>query len=347
MSVVYRVLGLGAVKHDYVVRALAAHPRFELLAICEEEDAPAFARTRSQQVAGSLAVPYVEGGAAAIRQYRPDVACVSPEVERHARLSIQAAGFGLHLVQDKPMALTAVDCDAIVSAVEAAGVRFLLWNRNQYPAIRQGREVLASGRLGKLSSIHVDFFFAKEAGRRLEDSSPETPPDSWSPLGELHVEGIYPLAYIQELTRGVPDEVFARGTAHFFKRYAERGLEDLASVTIRMRDGLVATVCIGRIGRASHPDLGEIRVVLSGTLGTLVLAEPRPDVAVFTRGLAAQDYRHRRVGLRNDRLLVDGFAHALDGGGATLLDARAGRTIAAVVDAARQSIRSGLPVKLA
>ena len=341
------VLVLGGVKHLYIVQGLAAHPRFELAAVADEEGAPDWVHQRNEATASAFGVPYVRGVSEALERYRPRVACVTPETGRHSRLSVIAAEAGLHIVQDKPMALTLAECDRIVAAVEAAGVRFLMWNRNTFPSILQAREVLAGGGLGDPLAMHVDFFFAKDAGVLLGSGEPEVIPEGHEVLGELTVEGIYPLAYFQALL-GVPvRRVFARTTAHFFQRHADRGVEDLASVTLEMEDETLGSLCIGRIGEPSHPNIGELKLHILGTRGAFVAAEPRPEVAVFARSLKPEDHRQRRVGVDYERRLLDDFAGAIDTGTDTLLGARDSRAIAATVFAAVESGRTGRVVDVA
>ena len=65
------VLVLGGVKHLYIVQALAAHPRFELVALADEEEAPDWVHERNQTAASAFGLPYVRGVSAALDRYRP------------------------------------------------------------------------------------------------------------------------------------------------------------------------------------------------------------------------------------------------------------------------------------
>lgn len=341
-----RVLVMGAVKHDYILDGLADHPRFDLVAIADDETAPAWSHKRNEITAAAFDLPYLPNIDSALSEFQPHVACVTPEVHRHAGLSVQAAEAGLHIVQDKPMALSLAECDRVVAAVEHAGVRFLMWSRNTFPSILQAKECLAKADIGQPYAIHVDFYFAKDAGVLLGSGETEEVPSNWDGVGELTLEGIYPLAYIQELI-GVPvDRVFAKTSAHFFQRHHDRGVEDLGSVTLEMANGIVGSLCIGRIGEPSHPNIGELKLHILGTEGGLVIAEPRPEISVYTRGLQAGDYRQRRVGLAYERRLLDDFAEAIDTGLDTTMNARHSRAIAATVLAAIESGRTGRPVQL-
>ena len=245
------VIALGGARHCYFARTAAGgHPRFRLVAVADAPSAPEWSLARARARAAELRVPFVDDVERAISRFRPQAACVSPATSRHAELTEVACAAGLHVIQDKPMADTLEDCTRIVRAVRRAGTRFLLWNRNGAPAIRQARDLLERGALGTLRAIHVDFYFAKDAGPRIGEGCPAPPDPSWEPLGELSVEGIYPLAYLAHLVRSPVATVFARATSHFHQRHRDHGIEDLASLSLRLDDGVLASISLGRIGRA-------------------------------------------------------------------------------------------------
>ncbi len=353
----FRCAVLSAVKHDYVARGMASHPRFELVVVADDPHVPAWAHERNQQFADSFGIPYVRDVDRALREFDVQVAIVSPEAERHCGLSIRAAKAGKHVVQDKPLATRRADADALVEAVEAAGVRFLMWNRNFLPAVLHARDLLP--RIGTPRAIHVDFYFAKDAGPVRGSRRPGYPPIDWEshliaahidgadgslgrePMGELACEGIYPLGYIRMLTGANVKRVFARGTAFFHQAHADNGVEDLASVTLEMDGGLLGSIAIGRIGLASHPSGGEIKLHIIGTAGALVIGESRPEVGVYYKNQPPKEPRQRRVAGENDFLLADDFARAIDAGRDTVLGVRASHAVFATVEAALESCRTG------
>lgn len=356
---------LSAIKHDYVARGMGAHPRFELVVVADDAGVPDWAHARNQQFADAQGIPYVRDVDAALRDFDVQVAIVSPEAERHCDLSIRAANAGKHVVQDKPMATRGVDADRLVAAVERSGVKFLMWNRSTLPAVLHARDQIAAGEIGTPRMIHVDFYFAKDAGPPKSSRPAGAPPLEWhahqlaahrdgadgglgqGPMGELAVEGIYPLAYIRCLTGAEVRRVFARSTAHFHQVNVDNGVEDLATVTLELDGGLTGSLAIGRIGAASHPSGGEIKIHVVGTAGALVISEARPEVGIYYRDQPAPEARQRRVASDYESLLADDFARAIDEDGDTLLDARASRRILATVEAALISCRTGQPVACA
>jgi predicted dehydrogenase len=243
-------------------------------------------------------------------------------------------------------------------------VKSFIWNRNYLPALRHAKSTLDEGRLGKLMAIHCDFYFSKDAGPAIGNRGPNDSPIPWlerqieahtdgsdggvgiDAMGELQVEGIYPLAYIKMLTGLHVERTFARATAHFHQAHADNDVDDLATVTLEMEQGVVGSLCIGRIGAASHPDIGEIKLRLVGTEGALVVSEPRPEVAIYYRDQPPLEFKNRRIADQNNHLLMEEFARVLQHGGTAVLDAVGARNIAATVAAALESSRSGQVVSV-
>src|SRR5271169_6120002 len=97
----FRCAVLSPLKHDYIARGMASHPRFELVVVADDPQVPAWAHERNRQLAAEWGVPYVRNVEQALREYDVDVAIVSPQGERHCDLSILAASAGKHVIQDK------------------------------------------------------------------------------------------------------------------------------------------------------------------------------------------------------------------------------------------------------
>ena len=361
----FRVGVLSVVKHDYLPRAIAAHPRFELVGVADDPDRPDWTHERNQLFADEFRLPYSRNVREFIGQSRLDAVVVSSEAERHCELAVRAAEAGLHIVVDKPLSTGLDECDRLLAAIEANSVRCLVWNRNFVPALVQAREAVKNGKLGTVSAVHCDFYFSKDAGPPLGTRKEGDPPIDWmerqleahadgsdggvgtKPMGELQVEGIYPLAYIRMLTGNARVErVFARTTAHFHQAHADNGVEDLATVTLEIEGEIIGSLCIGRIGAAAHPDLGEIKLHLVGGAGAMVVSEARPEVATHYRDQPVAEFQHRRIADENDYLLAENFARAIDGDEDPILDARGARDICATVLAALESGETGEKIKM-
>ena len=355
----FRFAALSAVKHEYVPLGVAQHPRFEPVVVADDPDQPDWVHERNEILAGQLGVPYVRDVDRALTEYGADVAVVSSQAERHCDLSVRAADAGLHVVQDKPMSTKVSECDRVVEAVERNNVKFMMWNRNGWRTVRQAADAISRGDIGVPYSVHVDFYFASDAGPPKGSRKPGDPAIDWEeyqrsahdtgrdggvgmePMGELKIEGIYPLAYIRMLMGAEVERVFARATAHFHQVNVDNNVEDLATVTLEMERGLVGSLAIGRIGGAGHPDGAGIKIHVIGSQGAIVANEALPEVGVGYKAGGVPSFSSERVANENDFLLMEDFARAIDTDGDTMLDAKAGRAISATVQAALDSARSG------
>ncbi|HJZ58131.1 MAG TPA: hypothetical protein VKE74_24530, partial [Gemmataceae bacterium] len=72
----FRCAVLSAVKHDYVARGVASHPRFELAVVADDPDVPNWAHERNQQFADAHRIPYVRDVDRALREFDVQVAVV-------------------------------------------------------------------------------------------------------------------------------------------------------------------------------------------------------------------------------------------------------------------------------
>ena len=240
-----------------------------------------------------------------------------------------------------------------------------MWNRNFLPAVVEAKQAIDRGEIGDVVAVHVDFYFAKDAGPPKGSRGADDAPIDWmealkaahvtgadggigkEPMGELSIEGCYPLGYISMLCGVDVRRVFARTTAHFHQLYVDNDVEDLASVSLEFEGGIVGSLAIGRIGNASHPDIGEIKMHLVGTKGAMVVSEARPEAAVYYRGQPDSEFKNQRLlAADNDYLLADDMARAIDSGSNTILDARTSRQITAIVAAAIESGRTGKLVEV-
>lgn len=74
---------------------------------------------------------------------------VATPVHLHAAQTVAAAEAGKHVLCEKPMALTATECERMLAASEANGVRLgVAYYRRFYGAVERVRAILSSGEIG-------------------------------------------------------------------------------------------------------------------------------------------------------------------------------------------------------
>lgn len=83
-----------------------------------------------------------------------DAVWVASPNDLHAKHSIIAAENGKHVICEKPMAITLEQCQAIIDAVEAHGVKYVQGHSKVYETVfRRMAEVINGGELGRV--VHI------------------------------------------------------------------------------------------------------------------------------------------------------------------------------------------------
>ena len=74
---------------------------------------------------------------------------IATPVHVHAEQTIAAAEAGKHVLCEKPMAMTASECDRMLAACRASGVTLgIAYYRRFYPAVVRVKQIIASGEIG-------------------------------------------------------------------------------------------------------------------------------------------------------------------------------------------------------
>lgn len=288
----YGVLLLSFSRHSHqrnFVPVFQRHPRVRIVAVADEPGIEPALRTVNRRWAQELDVPYIESVDRALARADVDVVSIGHEIERRADLAVRAAAAGKHLWIDKFIGATIEECDAVVNAVERAGVASIIPSYIYSDWVARCRQVIDSGALGALMGIHADVMFSKGRPREIRpahrSSTRMLPPGRWKfpdIKRELLTEGAYAMGLIQWCI-GRITRVCAWGGAYFFPEHAAYGADDFGAMTMTDEDGRVATLSGSRIGTGTHPYGGPMNAYLIGTRGTARIDGKRPAVDVYLR----------------------------------------------------------------
>ena len=87
-----------------------------------------------------------------------DVAAIVTPNHVHFAAAKSMLNAGIHVICDKPMTTNSEDSKALVELVEKSGLIFgLTHNYTGYPMVRQAREMVANGELGKIRVIQAEY----------------------------------------------------------------------------------------------------------------------------------------------------------------------------------------------
>jgi predicted dehydrogenase len=264
------LIGVGKIASAHA-EALASLPGSRFLAVLDADPARAraFADRYDVRAHSSLDALLAD----------PDVQMVSicTPHPTHAELAIRVAESGRHVLVEKPMALTLDDCDAMIRAASANGVRLgVVSQRRLYEPVVRVREAIVEGRIGRpiLATVTV-------LGWRGQDYYAADP---WR--GTLSGEGggilvnqvTHHLDLLQWLM-GPVEEVFAY-CANLNHEYIE--VEDTAIAVLRFRGGALGSIVVSN---SQKPGLFG-RIHIHGATGASVGVETETGSA-FVAGVTS------------------------------------------------------------
>jgi glucose-fructose oxidoreductase len=177
------------------------------------------------------------------KKYRVDVRCSYDEFEQclqaedidavfialpnhlHREYTERAAAVGVHVLCEKPLATSVSDCEAMLAATRAAGVRLMTAYRLHFePGNRDAERIAGSGRLGELR------YFASQFSMQVEDED-NIRLDRERGGGTLWDIGIYCINAARGLFQAEPEEVLAWAASKDDARFRE--VEEMSSVLLR------------------------------------------------------------------------------------------------------------------
>lgn len=93
-----------------------------------------------------------------------DVIAICTPNGLHAEHSIKAFKKGVHVLCEKPMAITVYDCGEMIKEAEKANKRLFVVKQNRYnPPVKAIKEALDENRLGRIYSIQLNCFWNRNA----------------------------------------------------------------------------------------------------------------------------------------------------------------------------------------
>lgn len=229
---------------------------------------------RTERVAVKHGIPFHTTAWEDLFELDFDLVSITTPPHLHKEMVLAAVREGRHLLCEKPLALSRLEAQEMVSAAgERSDLLHLVDHQLRFlPARSKAFELLQSGAIGRIVTVTGRF----HSNMRLD---PETQWNWWSDLkrggGILGAIGSHVLDGIRWLLAAVTGDVEVRGATlgrvHPMRRdvggvMREVTADDIASVTFRMGDAVGTMLVHGAAGDAPV-DLLTVR----GTEGTLIL----------------------------------------------------------------------------
>jgi len=267
--------------------AFAADPRCRLVGVTDEPGVSSRRRALNDRLAQQLGIPYLDDLAAALQRDDVQIVSICAEPERRGPIAVAAAEAGKHLYLDKPLAASSAQAEAIVAAVQSAGVASQMFSLIGSPAALRARKIADAQTLGPLVAMHADLLFAKGdpgtanlAIPRRESAEPHN--FEWvESKREFSNVGVYPLSLAQVIWQTPPRRIWAVTGNYFFAEHQVNQMEDFGLAVVEYGGGRFSTIVTGRCGWRSHPSHGINRTYLVGSRGSAVVDAFRPRAEIY------------------------------------------------------------------
>ncbi|HEY0746339.1 MAG TPA: Gfo/Idh/MocA family oxidoreductase [Steroidobacteraceae bacterium] len=174
----------------------------------------------------------------------------------HKDFTIRAAHAGLHVLCEKPMAVTARDCEQMIRATEKANVRLMIAYRLHFE--RANLEAIRLARSGKLGDLR---FFSSDFSMQVSDDNIRLKRELGG--GPLYDIGVYCINAARYCLSEDPMEVWATATKSRDPRFRE--IDETVVGVMRFKDERIAsfTSSFGAADRSTYS--------LTGTKGSVTL----------------------------------------------------------------------------
>ena len=282
-----------------------------------------------------------------VEEVQPELVGIATESGNHAEIALYCIDHGIHVIIEKPMAMSIADADEIIRRSEEKHVKVCACHQNRFNvAVQQLRKAIETGRFGKLShgSIHVRW----NRNQNYYDQAPWI--GTWAQDGgALMNQCIHGIDLLRWMFGNEVDEVYG-ATRQQFHDYLQA--EDIGMAVVKFKNGAIATI----EGTTNvYPQNLEETLYVFGEKGTVKIGGKSTNNIDVWDFADETEEDQKNKGLEEATSNVYGNGHtslyadvidAIEHDRAPYVDAYAGRNALEMILAIYKSQKTGLPVKL-
>jgi len=281
---------------------------------------------------------------------RPDGIILATPNQTHVEAGLACIAAGIPTLIEKPLATDTASALSLVNAAEAANIPILTGHHRRYnPLVQKAHDVISSGAIGRITAIHGQTWLRKP------DDYFDVEWRSLTGAGPVFINLIHDIDVLRYLCGDV-------ASVHAMESNAVRGfeVEDTAVILLRFASGAIGTVNVSDAISApwsweltakenpAYPATSEACYSIGGTKGSLSLPNlalwQHPEDQSWMAPIAAtnipfsfDDPVHRQI---------EHFAAVIRDDVKPLVSGREGLETLRVIEAVKQSARSGKTINL-
>lgn len=231
----YALIGCGRIATNHIKAAL--NNQLEIAAVCDVQTEHMKTLLERHDLWANDSIKHYTDYKAMIAEIQPELVSIATESGIHAEIAIFCINQGIHVIIEKPMAMSMADANEIIRLSEEKNVKVSACHQNRFNiAVQEMRQALEAGRFGKLShgSIHVRW-------NRNQNYYTQAPwRGTWAQDGgALMNQCIHGIDLLRWTFGGEIEEVYGQ-TRQRFHDYLEA--EDVGMAVVKFKNGAIATI---------------------------------------------------------------------------------------------------------
>jgi predicted dehydrogenase len=228
----YAIVGLGNISQRAVLPAFRNSKKAKLVAVVSGDLKKA--RRLAGRFGASDAYTYDDYDRC-LKNPGVDAVFIATDNGSHARYTVRAAKAGRHVLCEKPMATSAVECRRMIQVCRENKVRLMIAYRKYFePSNLALKKLISSGKLGKLKLIHSAFTFFLPPTKSGQDWHLDPVAAGGGSLVDV---GVYCVNTIRWLTGKEPIEASAYSWSTDPARFS--GVEESIGFQLKFPDALL------------------------------------------------------------------------------------------------------------
>jgi len=347
MKLRFVLVGCGRISVNHIKALETNSESARLVAVCDIDE------VRAKAASEKTEAPFFTDIGTMLKSVEADVAIIGTPSGLHPRHAAMCAKAGLHVVSEKPMAITLEAADEMIRSCDDAGVRLFVIKQNRLnKTVQLLRKAIEKGRFGRIYFAQTNVFWTRP--QNYYDQA------KWRGTWELDGGAFMNQAshYVDMIHWLVGEVESVQAATATMARKIET--EDTGAAVLHFRNGAIGSINVTML---THPKNLEGSITILGERGTVKLGGPALN-KVEAWDFAQYDDDDKEVGQADYALpsgpgAVYGHGHStylknvisvLEGNEDALTDGRSGRKslelILAIYKSARDRTRVSLPLKL-
>lgn len=231
----YALIGCGRIATNHIKAAL--NNQLELVALCDKKEKQIEILLEKHNLQNNRQIKRYLDYKKMIEENQIELISIATESGLHAEIALHCIEKGIHVMIEKPIALSMKDANEIIGLSEEKHVKVAVCHQNRFNiAVRQMRKAMEEGRFGKLShgSIHVRW------NRNIDYYKQASWRGTWEQDGgALMNQCIHGIDLLRWMMGDEVESVYGV-TRQRFHSYLEA--EDVGMAVVTFRNGAVATI---------------------------------------------------------------------------------------------------------